>query len=485
MDPRPAARPLAALTVAVTALVLLAPGCATNPATGQRQLSLIGEEQEIAMGREADRQVVAQLGLYPDEDLQRYVEGIGRKLAAASERPDLPWTFRVVDDPVINAFALPGGFIYVTRGILTHFDNEAQLAAVLGHEIGHVTGRHSVERVSKAQLAQLGLGVGAILQPEIANYADLAQTGLSLLFLKYSRDDEREADTLGLRYMSRDRYAAAEMAEVFSLLDRVSAAAGGGRIPGWLATHPAPANRRERIAEEIARAGLPAAGTVHAAEYLARIDGMVFGENPREGFFEGNAFYHPELAFQLRFPEGWRSQNTRQAVAALAPDQDAVVVLSLASADSPSAAADQFFRQQGLRRGNALAGGFGGLPAETALFAADRAQGEDLVGIAAFVGHAGRIFQLLGYTAESDFRRYQNTLEQAAASFSRLTDRDKLEVQPQRIDVVELSAPTTLESFARRFDSAVDLQTLALINQVEPGATLPAGALVKRVVGGP
>lgn len=485
MIPRTAVRPPAAATLAAAALVLLVPACATNPATGERQISLIGEQQEIAMGREADQQIVAQLGLYPDEEVQRYVESIGRRLAAASERPDLPWTFRVVDDPVINAFALPGGFLYVTRGIMTHFDNEAQLAAVLGHEIGHVTGRHGVERLSKAQLASLGLGIGAIVEPEIARYADLAQTGLQLLFLKYSRDDERQADSLGLRYMVRERYDAAEMPEVFTLLDRVGSAADGGRIPAWLATHPAPANRRERIAQEIAQAGLPAGGTVESAAYLRTIDGMVFGENPREGFFEGSAFYHPELAFQLRFPEGWTTQNTRQAVAALAPNQDAVVVLSLADAESPAAAARAFFGQQGLRRGNALAGGFGGLPAEAALFAADRGQAEDLVGVAAFVGHAGRVFQLLGYTTESGFRSYQSTLERATASFSRLTDPAKLNVQPARIDIVELSGPTTLADFARRFDSNADLQTLALINQVDPGATLPTGALVKRVVGGP
>ena len=486
MTPLLLSRPFAAPTLALAgALVVLAPACATNPATGQRQLSLIGEQQEIAMGREADQQVVAQLGLYPDEGVQRYVERVGRALAAASERPDLPWTFRVVDDPVVNAFALPGGFIYVTRGILTHFDSEAQLAAVVGHEIGHVTGRHSVERISKAQLAQLGLGIGAIVEPEVANYADLAQTGLSVLFLKYSRDDEREADSLGLRYLTRKSYAAGEMPEVFALLDRVSAAAGGGRIPGWLATHPAPENRRERITAEIASTGAPAGGTVRAAEYLAAIDGMVFGDDPRQGFFESTAFYHPELAFRLRFPEGWQTQNTRQAVAALSPGRDAIAVLTLEEGDSPRAAAQRFFAQQGLTRGNAFSGRFGGLAAEASFFAVDRAQGEDLTGVAAFVAHGGRVFRLLGYAAASDFRRYQSALEAAAASFGPLTDRAKLNVRPRRIEIVRLPGAMTLEAFARRYPSTVDVATLALINQVEPGATLRAGARVKRVVGGP
>ena len=148
-------------------------GCATNPATGKPQLALISEQQEIELGRQNDQQVQQQLGLYPDPRLQDYVNRVGQKLAAASERPNLAWTFRVVDDPVVNAFALPGGHIYVTRGLMTHLTSEAELAAVLGHEIGHVTARHSVEQMSKQQLAQIGLLAGAILSPELPTTAIL------------------------------------------------------------------------------------------------------------------------------------------------------------------------------------------------------------------------------------------------------------------------------------------------------------------------
>ena len=158
------------------------------------------------MGKEADAQIPQQLGLYDDRELQDYVNDLGQRLAADSERPHLPWTFRVVDDDVVNAFALPGGFIYVTRGILSHMSDEAELAGVLGHEIGHVTARHSVNQMSKGMLAQIGLGVGSVLSPEVANLAGLAQTGLSLLFLKYGRDDERQADELAFRYGARADY---------------------------------------------------------------------------------------------------------------------------------------------------------------------------------------------------------------------------------------------------------------------------------------
>src|SRR6266540_3889933 len=232
-----------------------ATACARNPATGARQLSLISESREIQMGREYDQEVRSSLGLYPDSALQRYVQELGARLAARSERPNLPWTFHVVDDPVVNAFALPGGFIFVTRGILGHLRSEAQLAAVVGHEIGHVTARHTVNQLSKQQLAQVGLTVGSIVSPEFERFGGLASAALGVLFLKYSRDHESQADELGLRYMRRGGYDPREMPDVFTLLDRVSQGAGGGRVPEWLATHPAPANRRERIVQEIA--GLP------------------------------------------------------------------------------------------------------------------------------------------------------------------------------------------------------------------------------------
>jgi len=186
----------------VALLITLA--CTLNPATGQRQFSLIGEQQEIAMGREYAKQVQGEIGLYQDKALQAYVQKIGKDLASHTERPNLPWEFHVVDDPGVNAFALPGGYIFITRGILAAFNSEAEMASVLGHEMGHVTARHSVEQMSRAQLAQLGLGVAMVASEDFRQYAGLAQMGLGVLFLKFSRDDESQADHLGLRYLMRD-----------------------------------------------------------------------------------------------------------------------------------------------------------------------------------------------------------------------------------------------------------------------------------------
>ncbi|HVR96442.1 MAG TPA: M48 family metalloprotease [Thermoanaerobaculia bacterium] len=459
--------------------------CSTNPATGKRQIAFIGEEQEIAMGREADQQIVQSLGLYQDQEMQAYVNQLGQRLAKDSERPNLPWTFRIVDDPVVNAMALPGGFVYVTRGLMSHLTSEAELVSVIGHEIGHVTGRHSVEQMSKAQLAQIGLVAGMVLSPELANYGDLAQTGLSLMFLKYGRDDEREADDLGLRYMIRESYDPREMPHVFETLSRVSQQQSEGRIPGWMSTHPTPENRIQRIEQHLAQLNVNTSNlTVGRERYLQNIDSIVFGQNPREGYFMGNEFIQPELAFSISFPQGWKMQNQKQSVGAISPNQDAVVVLSLSARRSPQEAAQEFFAQQGIQRGQALQANLGGLPAVTNVFGVQRGQGSNLMGVAAFVENRDKVYQILGYTTESGWRRYQDQLSGALASFERVTDRRLLDVQPKRVDVVSIPSAMSLEDFSRRYPSTVDLQTLAIINQVDSSARFPAGAEVKRVVGG-
>ena len=222
---------------------IVSAACATNPVTGRSELSLVSESQEISMGQQAKQEVAATIGLYDDAQAQTYVSNLGKKLAANSERPSLPWSFQVVDDPAVNAFALPGGPIFVTRGIMTTLNSEAELAAVVGHEIGHVTAKHSVQQISRAQVAQIGLGVGSILSPTVANYAGLASTGLSLLFLKYGRDAESQADALGFKYSLNASYDVREMLDVFRTLERVGASSGGGGLPEWLSSHPNPENR--------------------------------------------------------------------------------------------------------------------------------------------------------------------------------------------------------------------------------------------------
>ena len=470
--------------LALLPLALSVSSCSVNPATGKQQINLIPESQEIAMGQEADQQIVAQMGLYPDDEVQEYVHRLGTELAAKSERPHLPWTFRVLDDPTVNAFALPGGYIYVTRGIMTHLNSEAELVSVLGHEIGHVTARHGVNQMSKQQLLGIGLGVGSILSPELAAVSDLASAGLGLLFLKYSRDDEKQADELGLRYSIRGGWDPREGPDVFTVLQRVSEGSGSGRIPAYLSTHPDPGLRRDRLRDLVAATGQDFEGTrVNRPGYLNYLDGMVFGNNPREGYFEEGLFLHPDLAFKLQFPGEWQTVNQKTLVAGISPNEDAIVRLTLSQKEDPVAAAQEFANQEGVESGRVRRQRVNGNQAATVEFAADTQQGR-LRGVAGYIRYDGRTYELLGYTPDEKWNSYSRTFGGFIGSFARLTDRKALNVQPARVEIVNLTKSLPIDAFNSRYPSTIPIDTLALINHVEAGQSLPGGAGAKRVTGG-
>jgi predicted Zn-dependent protease len=455
--------------------------CATNPATGKRQLMLVSEGQEASMGKEADEQFHALYGDFPDAALQAYVESVARPLAAVSERPDLPWTFRVVDDPQVNAFALPGGYVYVTRGILAHMNSEAELAGVLGHEIGHVTARHSASSQSKQMLGALGLGVGMILSPTLRQGGEALSSAFGLVFLKFGRDQESQADELGLRYIVRKDYQPEGMLDVFRMLDGVSSSAGGDRMPNWLSTHPAPPNRladmTRLITEQDAR------GTrVGRPSFIRQLDGMDFGLNPREGFFRDQVFYHPEMAFTMTFPSGWAVQNEKQGVFSMPATKDAIAQLTLARGE-PAAAAAEFVRQEGVQAGSVERGNVNGFPAASLEFEIQDQQNGSLAGMVTFVKHGDRTLQLLGYSTRARYGAHRPTFTNWIRSYRRLTDRRILSAQPLQLKIETVRSATTIANLARDWNPPVDLATLALINAVSPTETIPAGTLVKRVVG--
>jgi predicted Zn-dependent protease len=464
-------------------LLLSLAACVRNPATGKKQFSLLSTQDEIAIGQQAAKDVQQSIGLLDNPQAQQYVANVGMPMARKSERPELPWSFQVVDDPAVNAFALPGGPIFATRGLLTHLNSEAELAAVLGHEIGHVTARHTASQLSKAQLAQLGLGVGMILRPDLAEYGALAAAGLQLLFLKYGRDAERQSDELGFRYMVEAGYDPREMEDVFATLGRVSETRGASRLPSWLSTHPNPEDRQEKARERIAQLGASVEGRkVAQAEYLRMLQGMVYGANPRHGFFRGNLFLHPDLRFQLEFPQGWKTANQTQAVLGVSPKQDAIVGLATVGGGlSPEQALQQFFAQQGVRPVEAPVTG---LPPGTRYFEAQTEQGV-LGGVTAFVSWQGRTLQLVGYTVAAQLPQHDPAFRATFASFRELADPAVLAVQPARLELVTLDQAMTLEQFQSRSPSTIPLEELALINGVKPGDTLAAGRIVKRITGGP
>lgn len=457
-------------------------GCATNPVTGDRQFNLVSEAQEISMGAEGAQSVVNSIGLVDDPALQEYVSGLGMKLATTSERPELPWAFSVVDDPTPNAFAFPGGYIFITRGLLALMGNEAELVSVLGHEIGHVTARHSAAMISRAQVAQIGLGVGSILSPTIAQFSDLAAGGLSLLFLSYSRDAERQADDLGFQYALDHGYDVREMVNVFAALQHAGELAGQSAIPHWMASHPDPENRIRRIEGQLERLDQPLADArVGVDDFMNRVDGLMFGTNPRHGYFEETRFLHPDMAFEVTFPSGWRTQNLPQAVMAGSPQEDAIVQLTLARG-TPEEAASQFFGQQGLTAGRVQAQTINGLRGVVGPFQAE-SQGGAVSGLAAFIRHGEQTFQLVTFSRAERASAYQQAFRATIGSFAPLTDREALARQPERISIVRTTQPMTLTEFNRRFPSAIEMDKLALINQLPgPDATIPARTAMKRVI---
>jgi predicted Zn-dependent protease len=467
------------------AALLLSVACATNPVTGKSELSLVSEEQEIALGRQSRDDALRTFGEYQNPEAQALVRRIGMEMAKASERPQLPWEFHVIDDEQVNAFAAPGGFIFITRGILSHMNSEAELASVLGHEIGHVTARHTAQQVSKAQLAQLGLGVGMIFSSTLRNAGGALSAGMQLLFLKFGRDAESQADDLGFRYMVADGYDPNGAAEMFRTLGRVSARAGQ-RLPEWASTHPDPGNRvakTEQRIDSLAGTGRdPAALKENEAQFVTMLDGMTYGQDPRKGFFRGSTFYHPELRFQFAFPEGWKTVNLPSQVVAQSPEGSQALQLQMGEG-SPQQAATKFFQQEGLRAGQVTRGTVNGLETVTGDFTAQLQDGTPIGGVAGFLAYGGRTYALIGLAGQggSVSEQFGATLR----SFRPLTDPSILNARPATVRSVRLPREMTVQQFNKQYPSTITLEEVALINGVDgPTSTLAAGRVAKQVRGG-
>ncbi len=468
-------------TAIVASVALVVGACVKDPVTGKRQLVLIGESEEIAMGQQGSADVEASMGLYQDPELSAFVEELGQSMAQASERPHLPWQFRVVDSDVVNAFALPGGYVYLTRGILAYMNSEAALAGVLGHEIGHVTARHHVEQMSKQQLAGLGLNVGTVFFPEARPFGDILGGGVGLLFLKFGRDAERESDRLGVRYSLGQSYDPTEMAHFFAVLARL---AGPERqVPSWASTHPDPQDRESTILALVSEQGAGRADLRTGAERYRRLtEDLVFGDNPREGFMRGSRFLHPDLEFQLEYPEGWKVQNTQTVVYAAAPDGGASMQLTVSlvpPGTAPEMHARDFFRQNKLEYSTGERLRVGPFSAYRAPFRALTRTGE-LYGEAGFVADGDHIYEILGLTRRNAIRRYAPVFQDVIESFDRLRDRSALEIQPWRIHWVQASGNVTLREALLEAGADSDrIDDLAVLNNLGLDAGLTEGQWIK------
>ena len=450
--------------------------CATNPVTGKTQLMLISESQEIEMGKAMLAQTEQETGFVADAALQSYVSGIGMTMARASERPNLPWEYHVIDDAAINAFAAPGGFVFVTRGILTYLNSEAELAAVLGHETGHVTARHSAAMVSQQQLGGLGLVGLSIWQPKLGG---LLSTAGSLYFLNFSRNDERQADGLGFRYAMHAKYDPREMAKTFQTIQRVSNT-GSSRMPGFLSTHPDPGDRvvyTKAWADTIKSfAGL----SVDRDRYLGRINGLLFGEDPEQGYFESGRFLHPTLQLRFDMPNGWKGVNQRSQVILGEPNGQAQITFSAAKGATPDAAAQTFLAQQGVQNLGLQRVSVNGDPATMAQFAGMTSDNQAVRGEVLFVQHGGAVYQFLGITLATSWPTLGPAISQSLRSFGPTAGSQQFR-QRKYLRVVTMTRATSVADLAAQSGGAIAVQDLAIMNAVAETAVMPAGSKVKTV----
>jgi predicted Zn-dependent protease len=470
--------------VSILSMLTLLAGCATNPVSGKRELNLMSQSQELALGAQSDKSIVAQYGEYPDEDLQAYIASIGERMVPVSHRPDLDFHFRLLDDSIVNAFALPGGYVYITRGILAYLNDDAALAGVIGHEIGHVTARHGAQRYTQQMLMGAGLVVGSILSPQIARHGDLVGAGAQLLLLKYGRDDERQSDQLGVEYATKIGYDTRGMAEFFGTLDRLSGGAEG-RLPEWQSTHPDPGARFETVqsltAQWQAQVGKPPYKSDRDG-FLARIDGIVFGDDPRKGFVDAGKFLHPDLKFQFPTPSGWKVVNSAARVVVAHPDGNAGVIFMLESAKTVEAAADEQSRQEGVQVVSREGYTLGGMPAVRM----ESATSDGHVINSTFIAYDGNIYGFHGIAPRDSYDGLQRMLELPADGFRPLTDPKVLAIQPIVVKVVTAAKASSFVEFARGYPipegANMTVDGLALLNGVQTGSWVEKGHKFKILV---
>jgi predicted Zn-dependent protease len=458
--------------------------CAKDYVTGKRRLVLVSESQEIAMGAEADPSIVAEFGVYNDANLATYVDGIGQSMAKLSHRPTLKFTFRLMDSPVVNAFALPGGYVYFTRGILAHFNDEAELAGVMGHEIGHVTAQHGVEQATKQQLAGIGLLAGNVLSADFRRFSDQAQQAVGLLFLKFSRDNESESDLLGVEYSTKAGYDAQHMARFFRTISRITEQAGGGP-PTFLSTHPNPENREQRVGalarEWQQKVPGPKGGTDRAA-YLRRIDGIVYGDDPRQGFVENNYFYHPDLRFQFSVPAGWQVANQPSQVQMISAQKNAAIQFSLGKGASAQEAAQAFAQNSQAKVLQSAAAQVNGMKAYTLISDIPTQDGGGLRVMSYFIERDGQIYMFHGYTTAALFEGQTPTFERVMKSFDQLRNQAALSKQPHRVKIVTVDQAGDLrQTLTRNGIKAEQLEEFAILNGMYLQDQLQRGDLIKVV----
>jgi predicted Zn-dependent protease len=474
--------------IAVTALgALTLTHCAQNPVTGDTNFVLMSEQQEIQMGAQAHQDVLQEYAALDNPALQAYVNEVGQRLAKQSHRPNLQWHFTVVDSPDVNAFALPGGYVYITRGIMAYLNSEAELAGVVGHEIGHVTARHGVRQQSASTAVGLGAVLGSILVPGLNNQAGatLLQSLAQAWTSGYGREHELEADRLGAQYLAKTGYNPQAMIEVIGVLKNqelfaAEQAKRDGRRPhtyhGTFDTHPSNDARLKQVVGEANKYTVanPRDGR---NDFLHKTAGMYFGDSPDQGVIRGNALLHEKLGLAIRFPQGWQVQNRPDRVMALSPTGDALVELQ----SGPKGDKPLETLQKGLKLDAGARYDSGRLSGYPAAFAAGAQQGKPVV-VAAVVFN-GTQYLIAGISKDKPtYDRERNTLRAAINSFHAITPAEKQAARPYVLQLLTAQAGMTMAGLAEQSPLGADAESqLRLMNGLYPSGEPKPGQLLKIV----
>ena len=476
-----------------TVLLLAGAACATNPVTGKKQVSLLSEAEELAIGAREDLEIRREMGVYDDVELQRYVNDIGQQLARASHRPNLPWSFTIVDSSAINAFALPGGYIYLTRGLLAYLDDESELAGVLGHEIGHVTARHAAQSYTRQMQAGLGLAILSIFVPTAAPFADLGSAGLEVLFLRHGREAELEADRLGVEYGSGAGYDPAGVPRFLATLARVDALSGRG-VPNWLSTHPNPGARVVKAEPVAGKFTSDSAKTTNRDAYLDQINGLVFGDKPEDGIVRGNEFVHPMLRLAVTFPDGWELTNMPHAVLAQEPGTQHFMVLQeverrpgsgVPGGQSLGDAAVAAMRSSGYTVVDGRIERINGVEAHIGLYRGNAKDVGKVLMRAAHLSLGRQLYVVAGFAPEKEFDLVDKAIMPSVQTFRQISAADASRLRPNRIEFYQVKAGDSWQSIAaRQGKNFVNAATLAIMNDHEVHVQPQPGDRVKIVVEG-
>jgi predicted Zn-dependent protease len=442
----------------------------------------MSEAQEIGLGKESDPQILAFFGSYRNPSLEKFITEQGNAMTAVSHRPKLQYKFQIVDSPVINAFATPGGYVYFTRGIIAHFNNEAQFAGVLGHEIGHITARHSVIQQRNAMLGQLGMIAGVLLLPQLSQFIEPVSAGMQLALMSFSRDAERQSDKLGVEYSSRVGYDASELSLFFQTLSRQEAASGQAEIPPFLSTHPSPEERTKTVASLAKdwKSKLKLTNAVANRErYLRRLEGMVYGEDPREGFTERNTFYHPSLKFKFSYPDGWKLQNTPQQVQMAPGNGEALLLFNGTASTTLDEAANRTLQQYKLNVLETRNEQINGLPA-LLLNTEQRQEKTTIRVLVALIELAGTTYSFMGISDIAKSNTFGPVFLSSIRTFEKLTDPEKLNRLPDLIHIRTAAEQMTLRAAFEHFGVASDrYEEVAILNGMDLGDKLAKGTLIK------